>query len=231
LTETERLQLAEKSAWLSDQTRNEERFDTIFKAMDGGDFPSQKVFFEGRHYDGWSFAVKLAVKATSTFHDRFLILDGNEFYHFGASLKDLGRKYCAVSKLDAVCIPSTRADLKECALVWPQFSAAGNAKPTPGDTPGTDERILADIGNGKRFPADRLTGNPEDRKRDSRREGQTIAFLRSIPVCQSRSTGLPIFRSSCHAAPTRGGHPSRASVWFPVWCHFRLLRPQQPAAH
>ena len=27
------------------QVRNEERFDTIFKAMDGGEFPPQKVFF------------------------------------------------------------------------------------------------------------------------------------------------------------------------------------------
>jgi hypothetical protein len=27
------------------QIRNEERFDTIFKAMDGGEFPPQKVFF------------------------------------------------------------------------------------------------------------------------------------------------------------------------------------------
>ena len=29
---------------ITDQQRNEERFDTIFKAMDGGDFPPQKVF-------------------------------------------------------------------------------------------------------------------------------------------------------------------------------------------
>lgn len=38
--------------------------------------------------------------------DRFLILDGAELYHFGASLKDLGRHYCAVSKMDAMLIPS-----------------------------------------------------------------------------------------------------------------------------
>ena len=35
---------------IADQQRNEERFDTIFKAMDGGEFPPQKVFFDGRHY-------------------------------------------------------------------------------------------------------------------------------------------------------------------------------------
>ena len=149
-----------------DQRRNEERFDTIFRAMDGGDFPPQKVFFEGKHYDAYSFAKKLVrkaankivlvdgysdevtldilsqkkggvavlvatsqkmidkhltsvavekfnkqnptltVKAIVTFHDRFLILDDKELYHFGASLKDLGRQYCAVSKMDAMFIPS-----------------------------------------------------------------------------------------------------------------------------
>ena len=49
---------------ITDQARNEERFDTIFKAMDGGDFPPQKVFYEGRHYDAYSFARKLVRKAT-----------------------------------------------------------------------------------------------------------------------------------------------------------------------
>ena len=157
-----RLEVAERRQ-IVDQQRNEERFDAIFKAMDGGDFPPQKVFFEGKHYDAYSFARKLVrkaaksivlvdgycddvtldilaskrggadvtiatvaktpitqtaiekfnkqnptltVKTTGVFHDRFLILDGKELYHFGASLKDLGRQYCAVSKMDAMFIPS-----------------------------------------------------------------------------------------------------------------------------
>ena len=163
IAETERLQLEEKTARLADQQRNEERFDTIFKAMDGGEFPPQKVFFDGRHYEAYSFAKKLVVKATKSiflvdgycddvtldilaskrcgvkvtlvtvektpitdtaiakfnkqnptlevrhtgrFHDRFLVIDDKELYHFGASLKDLGRHYCAVSKMDAAFIPS-----------------------------------------------------------------------------------------------------------------------------
>jgi hypothetical protein len=32
-------------------------------------------------------------------HDRFLIIDKNEIYHFGASLKDLGKKWFAFSKM------------------------------------------------------------------------------------------------------------------------------------
>lgn len=151
---------------ITDQTRNEERFDTIFKTMDGGDFPPQRVFCDGKHYDAYSFARKLvrkaaktiilvdpycddttldilsqkrgsaavtiattqktatkyltptalskfnkqnpplAVKTTSAFHDRFLILDDTDLYHFGASLKDLGRKYCAVTRMSPIFIPS-----------------------------------------------------------------------------------------------------------------------------
>ncbi len=161
----ERIETVEKRQ-ITDQAHNEERFDTIFKAMDGGDFPPQKVFFDGKHYDAYSFARKLVRKATKSivlvdnycddvtldilaqkrggafvtiatlqksitkfltpaavakfnkqnptltikaigiFHDRFLILDGTELYHFGASLKDLGRQYCAVTKMDAMFIPS-----------------------------------------------------------------------------------------------------------------------------
>ncbi len=158
----ERIETVEKRQ-ITDQAHNEERFDAIFKAMDGGEFPQQKVFFEGKHYDAYSFARKLirkaaksivlvdgycddvtldilaakrgganvtiatvaktpitatavakfnkqnptlTVKAAGMFHDRFLILDDKELYHFGASLKDLGRQYCAVSKMDAMFIPS-----------------------------------------------------------------------------------------------------------------------------
>ena len=151
---------------ITDQSRNEERFDMIFKAMDGGDFPPQKVFFDGKHYDAYSFARKLVrkakknivlvdnycddvtldilsqkcggtdvliatthksatkfispiavakfnkqnptltIKAVGSFHDRFLILDDTELYHFGASMKDLGRQYCAITKMDAMFISS-----------------------------------------------------------------------------------------------------------------------------
>ena len=33
-------------------------------------------------------------------HDRFLIIDGKTVYHIGASLKDLGKKLFAFSKID-----------------------------------------------------------------------------------------------------------------------------------
>ncbi|NOX64340.1 MAG: hypothetical protein GXO85_00750, partial [Chlorobi bacterium] len=34
----------------------------------------------------------LSIKTSSAFHDRFLIIDDSEFYHFGASIKDLGNR-------------------------------------------------------------------------------------------------------------------------------------------
>ncbi len=33
-------------------------------------------------------------------HDRFIIIDDKEVFHFGASLKDLGKKWFAFSKLE-----------------------------------------------------------------------------------------------------------------------------------
>lgn len=37
-------------------------------------------------------------------HDRFLIIDNHELYHFGASLKDLGKKWFAFSRMDSFTI-------------------------------------------------------------------------------------------------------------------------------
>ena len=40
------------------------------------------------------------MKTTKKFHDRFLIIDNEETYHIGGSLKDLGKKVFAFSKID-----------------------------------------------------------------------------------------------------------------------------------
>lgn len=44
---------------------------------------------------------KLDVRYSEAFHDRFLVIDDRELYLVGASLKDLGRKCFAFTKLDA----------------------------------------------------------------------------------------------------------------------------------
>ncbi len=41
----------------------------------------------------------LAVKPTAAFHDRFVVLDQTDFYHFGASIKDAGNKGFMFSKI------------------------------------------------------------------------------------------------------------------------------------
>lgn len=41
----------------------------------------------------------LEVRYTTAFHDRFLILDGRDAYHIGASIKDAGKKSFAISPL------------------------------------------------------------------------------------------------------------------------------------
>ena len=43
---------------------------------------------------------KITVKQFTKAHDRFLIIDETTVYHFGASLKDLGKKWFAFSKMD-----------------------------------------------------------------------------------------------------------------------------------
>ena len=47
---------------------------------------------------------KLAVRYNESFHDRFLIIDDKELYLIGASLKDLGSKCFAFTKLDPTAI-------------------------------------------------------------------------------------------------------------------------------
>ena len=48
--------------------------------------------------------LRLAVRYTETFHDRFLIIDDKELYLIGASLKDLGHKCFGFTKMDAGAI-------------------------------------------------------------------------------------------------------------------------------
>jgi len=42
----------------------------------------------------------ITLKSFKNAHDRFLIIDDNEVYHIGASLKDLGKKWFAFSKME-----------------------------------------------------------------------------------------------------------------------------------
>jgi hypothetical protein len=52
----------------------------------------------------------LSVRTSDAFHDRFLVIDENDFYHFGASLKDLGARGFMFSRLEE---PSVIRSLKQ----------------------------------------------------------------------------------------------------------------------
>ena len=46
----------------------------------------------------------LKVAKSNKFHDRFIIIDNNELYHCGASIKDLGKKCFAINKIEDISI-------------------------------------------------------------------------------------------------------------------------------
>ena len=51
----------------------------------------------------------LSIRTSKNFHDRFLVIDDKVLYLIGASLKDLGWKCFAFTKLDAAEIPNLKA--------------------------------------------------------------------------------------------------------------------------
>ena len=46
---------------------------------------------------------EISVRVMEVSHDRFLVIDQKILYHFGASLKDLGKKWFAFSRMDDFC--------------------------------------------------------------------------------------------------------------------------------
>lgn len=42
----------------------------------------------------------LKVAKTNKFHDRFIVIDNKEMYHFGASIKDLGKKCFGINRIE-----------------------------------------------------------------------------------------------------------------------------------
>jgi hypothetical protein len=53
----------------------------------------------------------ITLKTFKDSHDRFLIIDDNELYHIGASLKDVGNKWFAFSKMNMLLVESIRKKL------------------------------------------------------------------------------------------------------------------------
>jgi len=64
-------------------------------------FPSAKISAQDINNFNAQYPT-LIVKKTTVFHDRFLIIDGVEGYHIGASLKDAGKKCFGINKIQGV---------------------------------------------------------------------------------------------------------------------------------
>ena len=54
------------------------------------------------------------IKSFTKSHDRFLIIDYREVYHLGASLKDLGKKWFAFSKMDKNLVETILKEVEKC---------------------------------------------------------------------------------------------------------------------
>ena len=107
---------AKRSLILIDNWANTEVLDLFAKKRKG----VRLTIFTSEHYDKKHVShrkisdadvktfnaqyPKLAVRYNETFHDRFLIIDDKELYLIGASLKDLGSKCFAFTKLDPAVI-------------------------------------------------------------------------------------------------------------------------------
>ena len=59
---------------------------------------SNQIILDVKKYNEQYPAIEIKVFKNS--HDRFIIIDNTTVYHFGASLKDLGKKWFAFSKMD-----------------------------------------------------------------------------------------------------------------------------------
>ena len=106
-----RFDLMEKKQ-LEYKTETDGKFDLIFNTINSkGIIPRQGIFFEGQIFDAYQFVsdlmrsaektiILIDVKVFKNSHDRFIIIDNKTVYQFGASLKDLGKKWFAFSKMD-----------------------------------------------------------------------------------------------------------------------------------
>lgn len=59
---------------------------------------------------------KLAIRTSNSFHDRFIVIDNKDFYHFGASIKDVGKRVFMFSRIEEEDV--IKAIQKKLAEEW-----------------------------------------------------------------------------------------------------------------
>ena len=83
----------------------DQKFEKVFKALESKDaIPKQGVFFDGQVFDAHTFISGIMRDANKSIVLIDNYIDDTDVYHFGASLKDLGKKWFAFSKLDAASV-------------------------------------------------------------------------------------------------------------------------------
>ena len=115
--EDEARQLTVQARNDENQARNEERFDTIFKAMDGGDFPPQKVFYDGQVFDAFEQMKKFVRMAKA----ELIVIDP---YFADSVLPLVAQKRAGVSVL---VVKNTRNKLLHAADVAAFNAQFGNS--------------------------------------------------------------------------------------------------------
>lgn len=97
---------------LEHQEKQDQRIDEVFRRLDEGMYkPKQGIFFDNQIYDAYSFVSELVKSAKQ----RIILIDNyvdesvltlldkrseDVVYHVGASIKDLGKKWFAFSKME-----------------------------------------------------------------------------------------------------------------------------------
>jgi len=103
---------AKKEIILIDNFINEEVFTLFIKRNEGVivtiycDNISSELALDLKKFN--SEYSPITLNKFSGSHDRFLIIDHENIYHFGASVKDLGKKWFAVSKLETSSVELLR---------------------------------------------------------------------------------------------------------------------------
>lgn len=96
---------------------SDRKFEQLFKALESKDrIPNQGVFFDGQVFDAYELASKIIRSAKQ----RIVLIYDKEVHHLGASLKDLGKKWFAFSKLDPQSVDSLMSQILKLNPEWSQ---------------------------------------------------------------------------------------------------------------
>jgi len=86
---------------ISYEIKNDTKVDAILNAIEEKGTPQkQHIFYDGQIFDAYLFVSDIIKSAKSSIKLIDNYIDEKEVYHFGASLKDLGKKWFAVFKMD-----------------------------------------------------------------------------------------------------------------------------------